>query len=416
MLNEPIKLGHWVGFKDLTELHNEWIKSLVQNDDDETLLAHRSSYKTTCVSLAMSIDIALFPNLTTLFMRKTDTDVMEVIAQTKKILSSEAMQFITSKIYGKPLQVLKSNSSEIKTNLVNRVSGTAQLLGIGVGTSITGKHFDRIRTDDICNLKDRISKAEREHTKQIYYELQNVKNRGGKITNTATPWHKDDVISTLMPNIQRYDCYATGLMTKEEIEEKRGDLTPSLFAANYGLEHIASENALFESNPVFTADESLLHNGIAHIDAAYGGEDGSAFTLAKRDGDKIYMLGKLRKMHIDKCLDSFLAIKEHYKCGSVHVEDNADKGYLAKEIRNRKEKAVGYHESMNKYLKISTYLRKHWKNIIFLEDTDPEYINEILDYTEDAEHDDSPDSAASIIRKLDKAAARPSLFDQLGKR
>jgi len=71
---------------------------------------------------------------------------------------------------------------------------------------------------------------------------------------------------------------------------------------------------------------------------------------------------------------------------------------------------------MNKYLKISTYLRKHWKNIIFLEDTDPEYINEILDYTEDAEHDDSPDSAASIIRKLDKAAARPSLFDQLGKR
>ena len=55
---------------------------------------------------------------------------------------------------------------------------------------------------------------------------------------------------------------------------------------------------------------------------------------------------------------------------------------------------------MNKFIKISTYLRSNWGKIKFLEDTDPEYINEILDYTEDAEHDDSPDSLASILRKV----------------
>lgn len=60
----------------------------------------------------------------------------------------------------------------------------------------------------------------------------------------------------------------------------------------------------------------------------------------------------------------------------------------------------GYHESMNKFVKISTYLKKHWTSILFIQDTDPEYINEILDYTENAAHDDSPDSLASIIRKL----------------
>ncbi|MFR9064203.1 MAG: hypothetical protein ACLVJO_10850 [[Clostridium] scindens] len=37
-----------------------------------------------------------------------------------------------------------------------------------------------------------------------------------------------------------------------------------------------------------------------------------------------------------------------------------------------------YSETMNKYIKISTFLRRCWKNIIWLEDTDPEYINEIL--------------------------------------
>ena len=45
-------------------------------------------------------------------------------------------------------------------------------------------------------------------------------------------------------------------------------------------------------------------------------------------------------------------------------------------------------------------MRKHWGEIEWLEDTDSDYINEILDYTENAEHDDAPDSASCLIRKL----------------
>ena len=56
---------------------------------------------------------------------------------------------------------------------------------------------------------------------------------------------------------------------------------------------------------------------------------------------------------------------------------------------------------MNKYVKISSYRRKWWGNIVFLEGTDRAYINQIMDYTEDAEHDDAPDSAASMCRLLD---------------
>jgi len=51
--------------------------------------------------------------------------------------------------------------------------------------------------------------------------------------------------------------------------------------------------------------------------------------------------------------------------------------------------------------KISTYLRKWWPNIIFLRGTDPDYINQIMDYTEQAEHDDAPDSAACCCRYWD---------------
>ena len=54
---------------------------------------------------------------------------------------------------------------------------------------------------------------------------------------------------------------------------------------------------------------------------------------------------------------------------------------------------------MNKYIKISTHLKGEWENIIFLKDTCKEYINQILDYNENATHDDAPDSLASIIRE-----------------
>ena len=52
-------------------------------------------------------------------------------------------------------------------------------------------------------------------------------------------------------------------------------------------------------------------------------------------------------------------------------------------------------------LKISAYLRKWWPNILFLRGTDPECLQQIMDYNEQAEHDDVPDSAASVCRQLD---------------
>ena len=55
---------------------------------------------------------------------------------------------------------------------------------------------------------------------------------------------------------------------------------------------------------------------------------------------------------------------------------------------------------MNKHLKITTYLKNVWQNVIFVRGTDAEYINQVCDYNENAEHDDAPDSAASAIRRV----------------
>lgn len=333
-----------------------------------------------------------------MFMRKTDADVKEVVKQTQKILSDPHTLYFVQCIYGVNLKLSTQSTTEITTNLTTDKKGTAQLLGIGLGGSITGKHFDRIFTDDIVNVKDRISKAERDHTITIYQELQNVKNQGGKIFNTGTPWHKEDAFS-IMPEAERYDCYSTGIIPPEELEKIKGTMLPSLFACNYELRHIASEDVIFE-NPQTGADPAKVEQGIMHVDSAFYGEDYTAWCIMRKCDTTYYIHGKCRRKHVEECYADILADYQRFMCGKLYTEDNADKGFVAKDLRKMGIKAITYTEHQNKYLKIVTYLKAIWKDAIFTGDTDKEFIEQICDYFEDAAHDDCPDTVASLARLL----------------
>lgn len=400
LLKNPAAFARSVGFSLLTDMHNAWIVEMVRGREDKTLQAHRGSYKTTCVSLALALIVVLLPNCKTLFMRKTDNDIKEVIAQVKKILQSPQMRYFVQCIYGCDLKLTTATANEISTNLCADIRGTAQLVGLGMGGSLTGKHFDRIFTDDIVNVQDRISKAERDRTKLIYQELRNIVNRGGRIFNTGTPWHKEDAFS-LMPNPERFDCYTTGIISADEIAAIREKMTPSLFAANYELRHIAAEDVIF-TDPTTGADAAMAEQGICHIDAAYGGEDYTAFTIARKYGGKVYVYGRLWHKHIDDIADEINRLISAFNGGMTYCEDNGDKGYLARDLRKMGLRVSSYHENMNKYIKIATYLKAAWADVVFVAGTDDAYINQICDYTENAEHDDAPDSLASAIRVLSR--------------
>ena len=398
LITKPASFGRLVGFTKLTDLHNAWILDMLKGEGDRTLQAHRASYKTTCVSIALALIIILLPNKRTLFLRKTDADIKEIIKQVQKILKDPHTQYFVQCIYGVNLKLTVESATEINTNLTTDIRGTSQLVGMGCGSSITGKHFDRIFTDDIVNVNDRVSKAERDRTKLVYQELQNIKNRDGRIFNTGTPWCKDDCF-TIMPEAEKFDCYSTGLISDEQLEVIKKSMTRSLFAANYELRHIAAEDVIFQ-NPQTGADPSLVEQGECHIDAAYGGEDFSAFTIVKKQGNIFYVYGRLWQKNIDECLDEIQRLRAQFNAGKIYCEDNGDKGYLAKELRNRGERAIIYHENMNKFIKITTYLKAEWENVKFVAGTDKTFIDQICDYNENAEHDDAPDSLASQIRRL----------------
>ena len=408
ILNDtPYEVGLSVGFTDLQEKpHNKWLTEWLYGTSDITTQAHRGSFKTSTLALFIALHAVRYPHENLIFIRKTDTDVAEIIRLIIKIMETTAFQEFCRALYGADVHITRATTSELETDVYRGGSGASQILGMGIGGSLTGKHADVVVTDDIVNVKDRISRAERERTKLMYMELQNIKNRGGRIINTGTPWHKDDAFS-LMPTPTgefRWDCYQSekvGLVTTDDIKHLRSSMSASLYAANYELRHIADENALF-TDAQFTSDTARIFNGICHIDAAYGGEDSTAFTVIQEHAGNLIVYGKKYSQHVDDCIEDILRLKEKYMAGTTWCEDNGDKGYLKKELKAKGDIASSYHEKMNKHIKISTYLKENWGRVLFLDATDPEYIAEILDYTEHAAHDDCPDSLASAIRQLGK--------------
>lgn len=398
--DHPVKFAHLVGFDKLGDLHDEWIKKMVLGKEDETIQGARNTYKTSSVSVALVLIMILLPNARILFLRKTDNDVKEVLRTVSKILSDPRTAYFVQCIYGVSLKLTKQSANEVSTNLTTDIRGASQLTGLGIGASLTGKHFDYIFTDDIVNREDRVSKAEREKTKLVYQELQNLKNRGGKIFNTGTPWHPDDAFE-LMPEAQKYDCYhpeVKKIIDAETLEELKESMSPALFAANYELRHIASEDVIFE-NPQTGAEMFHVEQGLMHIDAAYYGEDYTAWGVMNKHDGKYYIYGKMRRKHVEECFAEIAEDYERFMCRKAYVEDNADKGFVAKELRkNYGLRVVSYTESENKYIKIVTHLKKIWKDLIFVEGTDEEYIEQVCDYFEDADHDDAPDDAACLAR------------------
>ena len=215
-------------------------------------------------------------------------------------------------------------------------------------------------------------------------------------------WLKQFIDSDADVFYQSYSIDDNPFLDPVFVEELKKEYAGTVLYERYilGL-WAASEGALFTTYPEFTDDETLLYEGVAHIDAAFGGADGSALTCANRVGDKLYLYGKLRQAHIDTLMDFYSAETRRLRCSPILIETNADKGFVAQQFIRKGDHMTVYDETMNKFFKIATYLRKWWKNIVIVKGTDKAYLEQIMSYAEDAEHDDAPDSAASICRYFD---------------
>ena len=74
--HNPVQIAHLLGYTDMNELHNKWLQEMIFSQEDKTILAHRGSFKTTCLSVAIALMIVLYPKKKIIFFFPISTKVL----------------------------------------------------------------------------------------------------------------------------------------------------------------------------------------------------------------------------------------------------------------------------------------------------------------------------------------------------
>lgn len=402
----PHYLGWLCGKKKLTELHSEWIKHIwldSEGGEHKSLQAHRGSFKTTSLGVIGPIYYLLFVDLGAriFIIRKDFTAASEIVETIHTIMLSEPIQELFYAVHGIWPKARIKRKEKITYNFKVTVTPEGTLNACGIDGSITGKHGDFFLLDDFVTIKDRLSRADRERTKEVVREiLTNVVDPGKPVGMIGTPWHKQDAW-TICPSPIKYDVYSTGLLDEAGIAAKRKWTTGTLWAANFLLKHISSEDALFKE-PVWGEWKFKgIQTPKAHLDAAFDGEHYCALTIMSRRFDgRVQGVGFVYPGNVKDWVEEVTEICRRFNVKTICMEDNPDKGYTADSFKGTGLTAKSYTETQNKHVKIATYLYEMWSEIIWCKvHTEDEYMSMILDYMEKQEPDDAPDSAAALVRQ-----------------
>lgn len=400
----PHILGQLVGYENLNELHSKWIQYIWTPNTHRSLQAHRYSYKTSSITEIGALWYLLFnPNTTIGIFRKTFNQASQSIRNIGNMIRMDNIAALFYIAHDKCIPKTTMDRDDIKTwNFKKTMTREGNLNAYGMKSSVVGAHLNVGIFDDFVTIEDKISKAERKRTKILLEEnVNNVLDPNAIAGFVGTPWHKQDAWEQC-PEPLKFDVYSTGILSEEDIMKKRKSTTNVTYAANYELRHVASDSAMFTS-PSFDRWQYSTRSGIGHIDKAYSGSDTNALTFCekKKDG-RFQVLGKIFEGHIKDHKQSIKQLHSKYYIGTVHSERNDDKGFMSEQLSDLGIPTNTYHENMNKHIKIKNYLLENgfWELIDFDPDTDPEYINQIVDYVEGSEPDDAPDSLASLGRIL----------------
>lgn len=416
-LSAPHKFGHLLGFKKLRPSHDKWIWFFLKAENLEVLQAHRGSYKTTCGIVALVLLFLMRPNMRLLIVRKSITLACDILKVLQRIfLYNEVVKLYLKERYGLETALTRNWGSERTTfAFKKRVTPEPSVTAAGIGTAIVGTHYDYIWIDDIVTIDDRYSAAERRKTKNYFFETDNLVDPTGTRMLTGTPWHGEDLFSSLPKEMFEGRQFPIGQVEMPEDEltalwERKGRLPYAEWCANYELRHVEDKDTLgaFLSVPTWDCQYS-----VAFIDPSFSDKtdtDSTAVSVVGVSNGLLVFTGMLlprsisdaqtrqemldflnRYTPIQSILESQLADSSIFFIDALKADEAR---YKIKNFWQIK------HQTRNKHERIMASITAQKDRMRILEGTQQEYSIQVSRYYKGAEHDDAPDSLAGAIEAL----------------
>lgn len=296
------------------------------------------------------------------------------------------------------------------------------VVGAGVGGPITGRGADLALIDDpVKNFEDATSPAIQDKIWDWFNStLRTRLHPGAAIVIVMTRWTEDDLTGRLLKNEgERWDIVKLPAINSagvplwperyslEALREIKETITHRIWSALYQQEPTDLVERVFSDPQFFEAPSDLKL--IGYLDPALGGADYSALTVGGfRDG-KFYIAGGwIWQEQLDETYRRTVALCRAHNVAVLCVESNQAQIAIANELKRRGLQVKAVNQLKNKHFRIVHNAKKHWHRIRFAHTVTKEYMDQVLQYSEVARHDDAPDSLAGLIQSI-ATASKPQM-------
>lgn len=311
----------------------------------------------------------------------------DIVAEVREIITKKGVLFTNRA--KKTLRLLGSHGKEPNLSCLSvRARG------------VRGRHPDLIIMEDPITPDD-TSPKERERVKKMYDELVKLTHN---VVVIGQPVHKLDLYQFLR------EIVPTFTMKYGDIKELDVDLNAERAAgvdefsiqASYFLNIMDSQSLPF--GKVKTVNYWATQN-ICWLDPSHLGHDYTAVVLGGRNLTDFVLTGFCFKKAWYDCLDELKYLYENFPIYHFVIETNGLGELPVNEFKKLEIPAVGFNTTMNKHAKIMNAaaftqdLKLAKLDGLPAEFTEAQqiFIEQVKNYEYNVEHDDAPDSVASLI-------------------
>lgn len=309
---------------------------------------------------------------------------------------------------------LKANGLKLEVDSTRRVR-VKGLIGkqdsakaMSVRMSPKQNHPDFIICDDIIDIKDKHSQAERDYISDYYDALSGLCQN---IVFLGQPVHAKDLYAKIKPRI-KVKSYPHGCIPEldDNLDDKRAaGVTEEFIQANYFLKTNADETLPFHS--VEEIDFFNFESSFAWIDGADGGGDDTSIAAYIINLGRVVVAGfNFSKPYYD-CDKELEAIWKMFNARRGGFETNKFGKHPVILLRQAGFDFTGVETTVNKKAKIqnaATFKNnikliklKQGEAPVNLIEANKKFNKQVKEYEYISKHDDAPDNIASAMKYLD---------------